>query len=64
MNIYKVCFSSMTAYYSPRFIEAEDEFEAKRIFANGAFSESEIRMMTVRKASLKEAQKTEDECQN
>ncbi len=61
MSIFKVDFSSMTAHYS-RFIEADDEYQAKRIFANGAFSESEIRMMTARKVALKEAMMERSEC--
>jgi len=56
MTIFKVSYSSLTAHYGPRFIDAEDEAEAKRIFANGAFSEGEMRMITARKASIKEAQ--------
>ena len=60
MSIFKVSYSSMTAHYGPRFIEAQNEHQAKRIFANGAFSEGEIRMMVVRKASLKEIQEKEE----
>jgi len=56
MAIFKVSFTSMTAHYGPRFIEADDEYQAKRTFSNGAFSESEIRMMTARKVSVQEIQ--------
>lgn len=61
MSIFKVSYSSITAHYGPRFVEADDEYQAKRIFANGAFSESEIRMMTARRVSIKEAQEIEEE---
>jgi aminoglycoside N3'-acetyltransferase len=54
MTIFKVEYRSMTAHYGPRFIDADDEYAAKRIFSAGAFSEGEIRMMTARKASLEE----------
>ncbi|MDP2362682.1 MAG: hypothetical protein Q8M94_02810 [Ignavibacteria bacterium] len=60
MCIFKVVYSSMTAHYS-RYVEAKDEVEAKRKFANGAFSEGEIRMMTVRPASIREIQEKEEQ---
>lgn len=54
MTIYNVTYSSMTAHYSG-FVEADDERQAKRRFGDGAFSHAEMRMMTVRKATLSEA---------
>ena len=42
MAMYRVTYRSMTASYGPNFIEAEDEFHAKRIFAGTAFSRSEF----------------------
>jgi len=53
--IYRVTYQSMTAFYGPKFIEAENEYEAKRKFANGAFSQGEMSLINVRSSSLKEA---------
>jgi hypothetical protein len=61
MTIFKVSYSSLTAHYGPRFIDAEDEREAKRIFAGGAFSEGEMTMITAREATIKEIQDSRDE---
>lgn len=43
--MFRVRYSSMTASYGPRFIEAESEQQAKRIFARGAFSEREMSLI-------------------
>ena len=54
--IYRVTYQSMTAFYGPKFIEAEDEQDAKRKFnAGGAFSQREMSLITARPSSLKEA---------
>lgn len=53
--IYRVTYQSMTAFYGPRFIEAEDEHQAKRIFANGAFSKGEMTLIRAVPVSLDEA---------
>jgi len=56
MPFYRVTYSSMTAQYGPSFIEAEDEYHAKRIFAqHGGFSVGEQAFcMTAREVSSKE----------
>ena len=48
---YKVTFESLTAFYGPRIIEAENELEAKRIFAGSAFRKEEYSMIKVRKVN-------------
>jgi hypothetical protein len=52
MAIYRVTYGSMTARYGPVFIDAADEYEAKRKFAKGAFSENEMGCITARECSL------------
>lgn len=52
--IYRVRYSSMTASYGPSFIEADDEHEAKRKFAKGAFSAGEMSLITARPVSSEE----------
>lgn len=42
---WRVTYHSMTASYGPSFIEAEDEHEAKRKFAKGAFSKGEMSLI-------------------
>lgn len=49
--IYRVTYQSMTAFYGPSFIEAEDEYEAKRKFAKGAFSQGEMSLIKARPVS-------------
>jgi hypothetical protein len=46
--IYRVTYQSMTAFYGPSFIEADDEYEAKRKFAKGAFSQGEMSLITAK----------------
>ena len=55
--IYRVTYQSMTAFYGPSFIEAEDEADAKRKFnARGAFSAMELAVcVNARPASVREA---------
>lgn len=54
MAIYRVFYSSMTATYGPRFIEAESPGEAKRKFGN-CFTEGERAIcMTAREVSASE----------
>jgi len=48
---YKVTYESLMAFYGPRIIEAEDEIEAKRIFAGNAFRKEEYGMIKVRKVN-------------
>ena len=43
--IYRVTYQSMTAFYGPSFIEAENVHQAKRKFANGAFSQGEMTLI-------------------
>lgn len=45
---YKVTYESMTARYGPRTIEADDEYEAKKIFAGNAFRKDEYGLIKVR----------------
>ena len=59
--IYRVTYQSMTAFYGPKFIEAEDEHQAKRMFANGAFSKGEMSLITARPSSLQEAMRAAKE---
>lgn len=54
MAIYKVTYRSMTASYGPRYIEADDEYEAKQKFAGTAFSRNEIGLMHARELSSSE----------
>ena len=58
--IYRVRYSSMTASYGPAIIEADSEWEAKRKFANGAFSQSEMALITARQITLEEALRERD----
>ena len=43
--IYRVRYSSITASYGPSFIEADSTQDAKRKFANGAFSNGEMTLI-------------------
>lgn len=55
MALFKVSYSSMTAHYGPSYIEAEDEYEAKRKFGN-CFSDGERAIcMTAREITPKQA---------
>lgn len=46
---YKVMYQSMTATYGPRIIEADNEYDAKRIFAGTAFRKEEYGLIKVKK---------------
>ena len=59
--IYRVRYSSMTASYGPSFIEADSPAEAKRKFANGAFSKGEMTLITATPATIREVQDAERE---
>ena len=52
--IYRVTYQSMTAFYGPSFVEADDEHEAKRKFAKGAFSQGEMSLIKARPVSSAE----------
>ena len=52
--IYRVRYSGMTASYGPSYIEADDEWEAKRKFAKGAFSQGEMALITAKPVSSEE----------
>lgn len=52
--IYRVTYQSMTAFYGPSYIEADDEHEAKRKFARGAFSQGEMSLIRARPVSADE----------
>jgi hypothetical protein len=52
--IFRVTYQSMTAFYGPSFIEAEDEYQAKRKFARGAFSQGEMALIKARPVSADE----------
>jgi len=54
MAIYKVTYQSMSAFYGPTFVEADDEYSAKVKFAGNAFSRSEFGLIKARESSLKE----------
>ena len=54
MAIYRVTYASMTARYGPSFIEAEDEYEAKRKFAGTTFTKGELGCITAREVSARE----------
>ena len=57
--IYRVTYQSMTAFYGPKFIEAEDEHEAKRKFnARGAFSKGEMSLIRAQPSSIEEAMRS------
>ena len=43
--IYRVTYSSMTAFYGPDFIEADSAEEARSKFGQGAFSQSERQLI-------------------
>ena len=51
---YKVSYHSMTATYGPAIIQADSPEQAKRKFACGAFSSSEMCLITAREISDKE----------
>ena len=61
--IYRVRYSSMTASYGPSFIEAESAQEAKRKFANGAFSKGEMTLITATPATIREVQEAAREAE-
>lgn len=52
--MFRVTYQSMTAFYGPSYIEAEDEHQAKRIFARRAFSEGEMSLIKARPVSADE----------
>ena len=52
--MYRVTYQSMTAFYGPSYIEAEDEHQAKRIFARGAFTHGEMALIKARPVSASE----------
>jgi len=54
MPFFKVSYSSPTAHYGPRVIEANSEYEAKRKFAGTAFSEEEMGMISAKSMSSQE----------
>ena len=54
---FRVTYQSMIAFYGPSFIEAEDEYEAKRKFANGAFSQGEMSLIKARPVSAYEVRR-------
>jgi len=54
MPIYKVTYSSMTAHYGPTIVEAEDEAQARRLFAKGAFSQNEMGCISAREVDTEE----------
>lgn len=54
MAIYRVTYQSMTAFYGPKFVEADDADEARRKFAGTAFSADEIGLIRAREVSAAE----------
>lgn len=54
MAFYRVTYQSMTAFYGPSFVEADDEYSAKVKFAGNAFSKNEFGLIKAREVSLKE----------
>lgn len=52
--IFRVTYQSMTAFYGPKFIEADSEYEARRKFASGAFSDGEMSLIKARQVSASE----------
>ena len=52
--IYRVTYQSMTAFYGPSYIEAEDAYDAKRKFAKGAFSKGEMSLISAQPVSASE----------
>jgi hypothetical protein len=46
MPIYKVSYHSMTASYGPGYVQADSELEAKIKWAGGAFSQSEMGLIS------------------
>lgn len=52
--LYRVTYKSMTAFYGPNYIEADDEHQARRIFAGSAFSPNEYGLINVRESSVQE----------
>lgn len=52
--MYRVTYQSMTAFYGPSFIEADSEYEARKKFGRGAFSESERSLIKARPVSASE----------
>ncbi len=62
MGIYRVTYQSMTAFYGPAFIEADDEDEARRLFAaKGSFSKREMSLIKARIASIRDVQQAAQE---
>lgn len=45
MPIFRVTYRSMSAFYGPSFIEAKDEYEARRKFAARAFRPEEMSLI-------------------
>lgn len=56
MSIYRVTYQSMTAFYGPKFIEADTPEQAKRKFAGGAFSQGEMTLITATPATIADVQ--------
>lgn len=56
--IYRVSYSSMSAHYGPKFVEAENETEAKyKAFDRGAFTPGEFAFcISAKPSSIREAQ--------
>jgi hypothetical protein len=52
MSIYRVTYRSLTAFYGPKFIEADSAAEAKRKFAKGAFSQDEMVLIEAKPATV------------
>ena len=55
--IYRVTYSSMSASYGPTYVEAENEYEAKRKFGGTAFRREEYALMTARPVSSREIER-------
>lgn len=56
MSLYRVSYQSMTAFYGPVLIEADNEEEARRRFGRGAFNGGErtlIRAVPVSDSDLR-----------
>jgi hypothetical protein len=57
MAIYRVEYASMTARYGPSYIEADDEWTAKRRFAGTAFGAGEMGCISAREVSSEEVRR-------
>jgi len=54
MPIYKVQYRSMSAIYGPGYVEASSELEAKIKWAGGAFSRSDMDLISAVEVSSRE----------